>query len=582
MQTIKELGSYTFQAVLDNSVRQFKDRPAVAFVFQKPLLYRDVQEKIISLRNYLYKLGINAGDAVALYSHSSPQWGIAYFAIVTMGAIAVPLLPDFNKKEVAACVAHAAAAHIIVSQRLYENVPEDMQTVIDIADFSLKKGELIRTEDAPPHTCAEDDTASVIYTSGTTGRSKGVELSHKNLVWNAVAGQHFQRINEYDCALSILPLSHAYEFTIGFLMFFLNGACVYYLEGMPTPRVLIPALQKVRPTLMVSVPMVIEKIYKNKILPTFTETPFLAKLYSTKIGKKILDRLAGKKLRKTFGGRIKFFGLGGSKTDSIVEEFMKNAKFPYAIGYGLTETAPLVLGTGVRHTKPGWLGYALPGVEIKVADPHPETGIGELLVKGPNVMKNYYRDPALTKAAFTDDGWFKTGDLFMMDKRGCCAIKGRSKNMILRASGENIYPEDIEFVLNQHPFVSESLVAEGEKSSLVAYVQLDEEKISAEIQKDREKQRTSAGFTAASLQNWQTMVADVAELIAYKRVEILNEIKFFVNENVNKISHIDKIEMVSNFEKTASQKIKRYLYSFANRKKKDTEGSLTDGASSLR
>lgn len=570
MQTINELGHYTFQAMLANSITQFGERPALSFVSGEPISYKEVGEKIKQLQQSLYQLGVNPGDKVAIYSHSVPHWGIAYFAIVTMGAIAVPLLPDFTDKEVKTCLEHSGTTMIIVSEKLTPRVPENLSVLIDIRDFSVKKGAETRDGVPPAYTCKEDDTASVIYTSGTTGRSKGVELSHKNLVCNAIGGQSCQRINEYDRALSILPLSHVYEFTIGFLMFFLNGACVYYLEGIPSPRILLPALLKVRPTMMLSVPIIMEKIYRNKILPAFTSSSFRTWLYRTKLGKKLLIRVAGKQLKKTFGGNLKFFGLGGSKTDTTVEEFLKAAKFPYVIGYGLTETAPLIAGSTVRQSVPGWIGYAIPDVEVKIDNPDPKTGIGELLVKGPNVMKGYYRDPELTKNSFTEDGWFKTGDLFTMDKKGHLAIKGRSKNMILGSSGENIYPEDIEFVLNQHPFVTEALVAEGEKSSLVAYVQLDEEKIAAEVQKEQNQSKEGS-----AIQNWQSAVAGAVsgftDAVAYKRAEILNEIKFFVNSSVNKMSRIDKIEQVEAFEKTASQKIKRYLYHFTNRGKKDSE-----------
>lgn len=570
MQTINELGTYTFQALLENSIKRFGERPALSFVSGAPISYNEANKQIEQLQQVLYRLGINHGDKVAIYSHSVPHWGIAYFAIVTMGAIAVPLLPDFTDKEVKSCLEHSETTMIIASEKLMSRIPETVSVLIDIQDFSVKKGTEIRDGTPPPYTCKEDDTASIIYTSGTTGRSKGVELSHKNLVWNAIAGQSCQRINEYDRALSILPLSHVYEFTIGFLMFFLNGACVYYLEGIPSPRILLPALLKVRPTMMLSVPIVMEKIYRNKILPALTSSPFRAWLYHTKLGKKILNRLAGKQLKKTFGGNLKFFGLGGSKTDTVVEKFLRDAKFPYAIGYGLTETSPLIADSPAYQSIPGWIGYAVPGVEVKIDNPDPKTGIGELLVKGPNVMKGYYRDPELTKNAFTEDGWFKTGDLFMMDKKGHLAIKGRSKNMILGSSGENIYPEDIEFVINQHPLVTESLVVEGEKSSLVAYVHLDEEKLAAEIQKTQNQNNEGS-----AIQNLQSAVADAvsgfADAMTYKRAEILNEIKFFVNSNVNKMSRIDKIEQVDAFEKTASQKIKRYLYNLTNRDKKEPE-----------
>lgn len=573
MQTINELGRYTFQTLLTNSINKFGDRPALSFISGRPFSYKEVGESIKKLKQRFYRLGINPGSRVAIYSQSVPQWGIAYFAIVTMGAIAVPLLPDFTKKEVATCLEHSETTTIIASEKLMSKVPENTATIIDIHNFSIRKGAEIRNGDAPEYVCSEDDTASIVYTSGTTGRSKGVELSHKNLVCNAVIGQSCQRINEYDRALSILPLSHVYEFTIGFLMFFLNGACVYYLEGIPSPRVLLPALHKVRPTMMLSVPIIMEKIYRTKILPAFTASPVRAWLYRRKLGRKLLARLAGKQLKKTFGGHLKFFGLGGSKTDTRVEQFLKDAKFPYVIGYGLTETSPLIVGSTVRQSVPGSTGYAVPDVEVKIDNPDPITGIGELLVKGPCVMKGYYRNPELTKAAFTEDGWLKTGDLFAMDKKGRLAIKGRSKNMIVGASGENIYPEDIEFVLNQHPLVTESLVVEGEKSSLVAYVHLDEEKIAAELQKTQTQGNPAT--EGSVIQNLQSVMADavtgLTDALTYKRAEILNEIKFFVNSSVNKISRIDKIESVEAFEKTASQKIKRYLYNFANRGKKDSE-----------
>lgn len=293
--------------------------------------------------------------------------------------------------------------------------------------------------------------------------------------------------------------------------------------------------------------------------------------------RKILHRIAGKSLKKTFGGRIKFFGIGGSKVDPVVETFLKEAKFPYAIGYGLTETAPLLAGSGPKITVPGSVGPAMPGIELKLLDPDPETGIGEVVVKGPNVMKGYYKDPEMTASVFTDDGWFRTGDLGVMDKKGVrLSLKGRSKNMILGSSGENIYPEDIEFVLNQHPFVADSLVVEGDNSSLVAIVQLDEEKLAADIAAKAAQGVISQGDASANsgfVEQARQMGAQMGEAVtaaandagralAYRREQILNEIKFFVNQNVNKISRIDRVEFIDKFEKTASQKIKRYLYNF--------------------
>ena len=564
MQTIDNLGEYTFQALLKNTVSLFADRPALSFVGKEPITYAELNGQIGRLKQLLFELGITPGDKVAVFSQSRPEWAAAYFAIVTMGAVAVPLLPDFNENEASACIKHSEASTVIVADKLLpkiENIPS-LKTIIDISDFSVKKGTKTVSGTVPDFKCREDDTASIIYTSGTTGRSKGVVLTHKNLIFTAIAGQSCQRINKYGVALSILPMSHVYEFTIGFLMFVLNGACVYYLESPPVPRILLPALKKVRPHFMLTVPIVIEKIYRQKIQPAFHSSALIRKLYSFKAGRRFLCRKAGKKLKKTFGGRLKFFGIGGAKTDPEVEQFMKDAKFPYAIGYGLTETSPLVAYSGTKHTEPGLITTCVPGVEIRVNNPDKATGIGELLVKGPNVMKEYYKAPELTKAAFTEDGWFKTGDLCSIDGKGRIALKGRLKNMILGAAGENIYPEDIEFVLNQHPLVSESLVIEGENTSIVAYIQLNEEK----LQTTAAEGRFSGGLDTikqniGGLQNAiGNAVSDISNAILYKREEVLNEIKFFVNSKVNKFSKIDRIEIVEQFEKTASQKIKRHLY----------------------
>lgn len=565
MITIEDLGTYTFPALLNNSLRQFSDLPALSFVSGEPITYEEVGKKIDHFRELLYRSGVNKGDRVALLGSSSPNWAIAYFAITTLGAIAVPLLPDFSRNEVESCIRHAEATSLIVATRLAERVENpaalSVSRVFRLDDLEMLVGTMGRDGPVPEIALAESDTASIIYTSGTTGRSKGVELSHKNLVFTAIQGQFFQRINKFDVGLSILPMSHVYEFTIGFLMFFINGACIYYLEKPPTVTTLLPALKKVRPTIMLSVPLIMEKIYKNKIVPTFTRKPLVAALYRNPVFRKLFHRLAGKSLRKTFGGRIKFFGIGGAKVDPVVERFMKEAKFPYAIGYGLTETSPLLAGSGPNITRPGTIGVIMPGVELEIRNPDPDTGVGEVVARGENVMKGYYRDPDMTAEVLDKDGWFRTGDLGILDKKGRLSLKGRSKNMILGSGGENIYPEDIEFVLNQHPLVSESLVVEGDNSSLVALVQLDEERLAEEAKKRgaAHEQGTVAGIKEAVGEAVTDAMQEMSHMFAYKREEILAEIKFFVNENVNRMSRVDRVEPVEHFEKTASQKIKRYL-----------------------
>ena len=564
MQTIEALGKYTFQHLLENSVKLFEKRPAVSFADETPITYGEFYKKVKQTQKLLTNLGLRSGEHIALLSPSSPFWGISYFAIVLMGCVAVPLLHDFTEKEIASCIKHSNSKALFVSKKMLSKIQnvENVDVIVNIEDLSILKGSILNDEETPTYLCNEEDLASIIYTSGTTGRSKGVMLTHKNLVFTAIAGQQAQRINCYDVAVSILPMSHVYEFTIGFLMFILNGACIYYLGGPPVPRTLLPVLAKVKPQFMLVVPMVIEKIYKQKVLPSFTKPGLMSTLYQNRLTRKILCRIAGKKLIKTFGGRLKFFGIGGAKTDPVVEAFMKDAGFPYAIGYGLTETSPLVAFSSVGKTRPGYLGRQLEGIEVKLDNPDSQTGVGELVVKGENVMKGYYNDPALTKEAFTEDVFFKTGDLCTIDKKGWIRLMGRSKNMILGASGENIYPEDIEFVINQHPLVSESLVIEGENSSLVAYVKLDEEKLNAQVANEVNGEKTFS-------ENIQGMASGISDAFMYKKEELLNEIKFFINSNVNKMSRIDIIKPVSEFEKTASQKIKRYLYSNQNQKKEE-------------
>jgi long-chain acyl-CoA synthetase len=385
-----------------------------------------------------------------------------------------------------------------------------------------------------------------------------------------------------DRCLSFLPMSHVYEFTIDFAMKMMNGACVFYLGHPPTVSVLLPAFAKVRPTIVCSVPVIMEKLYKNKVLPEIEKNKLLSTLYKIPLFRKRINHAAGKKMKALFGGRIQFFGIGGAKVDSQVERFMKEAKFPYAIGYGLTETAPLLAGSSPLQTIPGTVGPVMEGVYMKLLNPDSETGIGEVVVRGPNVMKGYYKDPALTAASFTTAadscgaGFFRTGDLGTLKKiHGMVrlSLKGRSKNMILGSSGENIYPEDIEFVLNQHPLVSESLVVQGD-AGLVALVQLDEEKLKKEAERRAlSKQRVDAVRNGEmplsqavgavfddAVTNAKHVAADFHESVQYQMQSILGEIQYFVNSKVNKSSKIAMVEQVDAFEKTASQKIKRYKY----------------------
>jgi long-chain acyl-CoA synthetase len=414
-------------------------------------------------------------------------------------------------------------------------------------ELSLIKNDrnLVNVNKIPNITVIEEDTAAIIYTSGTTGRSKGVMLSHRNLTFIAMQSYTFQPINNHDVFLSLLPLSHTYENTIGMIYPIMYGSVIYYLEKPPTPAALLPALAKIRPTMMLAVPLIMEKLFKSQIQSKFEASKFRSMIYKTPLFRILIHRFAGKKLYQSFGGRIKFFGIGGAKIDYRVERFLKEARFPYAIGYGLTETSPLLAGAGTHQTKLQSTGFAVQGVDLKINNPNSK-GIGEIWAKGPNVMQGYFKNPEATAEVISNDGWFSTGDLGRFDSHKRLYIKGRMKNTIVGASGENIYPEDIETIINDQQFVLESLVIE-EDGFLVAKVLLDLDNLEKNIE------------------HFKSVIEDKKE----KHLIWVNNFTKEVNAKLNRISQIKRIDIMDEpFEKTASQKIKRFLYTKQNKKNK--------------
>ncbi|MEI6753365.1 MAG: AMP-binding protein [Paludibacter sp.] len=539
----------TLKSILDYSVKNFAKMPSVSFVDGTPITYSQLGKKIEETASKLFALGLEKGDKVALFSHNMPNWVIAYFSVVSNGLIIVPVLPDFTREEVENVLVHSESKVLFISERLISRVEglelPSLEATILLDDFSQVSGtKSINTETVIPKiTVKENDTAAIIYTSGTTGRSKGVVLSHKSIAFVAMQSFTFQPISRTDVFLSLLPLSHTYENTIGLIYPIIYGAAIYYLEKPPTPAALLPALKKIRPTMMLSVPLVMEKIFKTQIQSKFTGNGLKRMIYKTPFFRILIHRIAGKKLYQTFGGRLKFFGIGGAKLDSRVERFLKEARFPYAIGYGLTETAPLLAGAGVHQTKLQSTGYAVHGVELKIHEPG-KKGVGEIWAKGPNVMKGYYKNPEATSEVLTEDGWFRTGDYGRFDSRKRLFIKGRIKNTIVGASGENIYPEDIETVINNHELVVESLVIE-EDGFLVAKVLVEIE----ELEK--------------AYEHLKLVIEDKKE----KHKIWVQHFTKELNEKLNKVSQIKRVDIVDEpFEKTASQKIKRFLYTKSKKK----------------
>ena len=514
-----------------------KNRMSVMLDSDMQYTYGSFKKKCDEISRRLSRYGIGAGDKVAILSQNMPNWTVAMFSLVPFGRISVPILPDSSENEVTNILNHSGSKAIFISKKLLPKLSREcsdkMDLVIDIETFEIiKRNDDAFTCDGKTAQPGPDDIATLIYTSGTTGNAKGVMLSHRNLCQNIIASLHAHKCTEKDVWLSILPMAHTYELSIGVLYPIFVGACVYYIQKPPTPTVLLSAMKTVRPTVMLSVPLIIEKIYKNSVLPTIRRSRVLK--WMKRHTPTLLCRLIGMKLKATFGGRLKFFGIGGSKLDIKVEEFLKKARFPYAIGYGLTETAPLICNAGVKYTKPGSTGVAAYGVTVKLLNVNPETGEGEIVCKGDNVMLGYYRDPARTRSVFTDDGWFRTNDLATVDEKGRYYIKGRLSNMILGPSGENIYPEEIESVINNMDDVNESVVLER-NGRLVALVQFNDNII-----------------------NWNQEGEDqFFEKLEARKQAILN----YVNRHVNKSSKINDVEVVKEpFEKTATHKIRRYKY----------------------
>ena len=546
---------FTLPSLIRESVSKYADKTSLVFVGEKNYTYKQMGEDIELLADLLTELGVSKGDKVAILSTNMPNWGVAFFAISITGAIAVPILPDFHENEIKTIIEHSEAKILFVSESLYKSINKETAKLVKmilIDTFAIIPAEtpaehlnilhpslsVVKKNFTWPEV-EEEDLASIIYTSGTTGNSKGTMLTHKNLAWTAQQCATLQKVNSGDRFLSILPLSHTFENTIGFLLPVKFGASVHYLRKPPVTSVLMPAFQTVKPTIMLSVPLIMEKIFKARILPTFQKNAVMRFVYSIALFRKLLHKVAASKLHKTLGGHLHFFGIGGAKLDRTVERFLLEGNFPYAIGYGLTETAPLLAGAVRKNRKLGSTGITLEGVTLRIANPDPVTGEGEIQAKGPNVMKGYYKAPKITKEVFTDDGWFKTGDRGYFDKHEKLFIKGRIKTMIVGASGENIYPEEIESIINKMRFVLESLVIE-KKGKLVAMIHLNIEEIESQF---------------------KYMKTEAQQYIQEKSEEILQEIKNKVNEEVNKFSRIQQVILQPNpFEKTPTQKIKRFLY----------------------
>ena len=528
--------------------------------------YRYLAFKVHAISSYLLRLGVRKGDRICIYGESSPMWMMFYLGLTGIGAIAVPILPGFSGKETIVAMEDSGCIGICAQTRQFQSVadhcldkgmlvfrledlmhiPSDVLSGMDKADFASAPGIDITHAKFSLRELAsipleEDDIASIIYTSGTTGSSKGVVLTHRNILRNADRSSYeYIHVKPGMRVLSILPISHIYEFTIGQLLSMNCGLEIHFLGKPPAVSVLLPALKKIRPHVIQTVPLLIEKVYKSAVAPVIKGEGKLAKAYANPLVRGFVARLIGSRLKTTFGGKLKFFGIGGSALDKEVEDFLYRARFPYALGYGLTETSPLLAGCGPRrkdHVRTS-VGKVHPDVDMVLLDKDGE-GVGEIAVKGPNVTPGYYNNPELNAEAFTKDGYFRTGDLGAI-VRGRLYIKGRCKTMILGPAGENIYPESIESVINNMQFVQESLVV-PEGTGLLALIRIDLEAYAKSLKIDLDQAREEAKKYVLSLRGQ-------------------------VNKELSAQNRIDAVELQEeDFERTATQKIKRFLYPKKNK-----------------
>ena len=532
----------TLYELVRNSVEKFASKVAFSMFEGDDVTYAEVGRRIEKVQEILTGAGLRAGDKVALLSSNMPNWGVCYFAVTSAGMVAVPILPDFSGEELDMIIAHSEAKALLVSDRLFTKLSKQTIERLNVVVRTKNLGVIaqrVRGEGtmAVPK---PDDLAVIIYTSGTTSKPKGVMLTHAALCAQVGISSGIFPVLPDDVFLSVLPLT--YECSIGMIYPFSMGARVVYLDRPPTASALMPALRAVRPSVMLIVPLIIEKIYRHQVLAKFNSNGFWRTLYKVGFLRRYLHRVAGKKLLKLFGGRLRFLGIGGAKLDGGAEKFLLEAKVPYAIGYGLTETAPLLAGAAPSQVRLGSTGPQAPGVQLRLEHINPDTRQGEVVALTPSVMLGYFKNPEATKEVFTDDGWFRTGDLGEFDKDGWLYIKGRLKNMIVGPGGENIYPEDIETVLNSHVYIADSIVTEQE-GRLVALVHFNRDEIEAMVDNWREE--------------WETK----KEAWEAKTEQLKKEIMDFVNAKVNRFSRISEVvEEKDDFAKTPTHKIKRFLY----------------------
>lgn len=544
----------SFIAYIEESIKKHWDYDALTDYKGVTLQYKDVARKIEKLHIILEASGVKKGDKIAICGRNSSHWGVTFLAVVTYGAVVVPILHEFKADNVHNIVNHSEAKLLFVGDMVWENLNEAAMPLLEgimlMNDFSLlvcRTGKLefarehlnemfgkkfpknFRKEHISYHKDQPEELTVLNYTSGTTSYSKGVMLPSRALWSNVKFAFEVLKMNPGDKVVSMLPMAHMYGLAFEFLYEFIAGCHIFFLTRMPSPKIILQAFAEVKPNLVVAVPLIIEKIIKKNVLPKL-ETPTMKLLLKVPYINDKIKATIREKMMDAFGGNFYEIIVGGAAFNQEVEQVLRMIDFPYTVGYGMTECAPIICYEDYKRFKSGSCGKAAPRMEVKILSSDPENIPGEIVCRGTNVMLGYFKNEEATAEVLDKDGWLHTGDLALMDAEGNVTIKGRSKNMLLGPSGQNIYPEEIEDKLNNLPYVAESLIVQ-QNERLVGLVYPDFEDAFAHGLKNEDLER------------------------------IMEENRVALNAMLPTYSQISKMKIYpEEFEKTPKKSIKRFLY----------------------
>jgi len=538
---------------IEQSIRQNWEIEALSNYKEKGYSYREIAEKILKLHILFKGSGIKEGEKIALVGRNSANWCVTYLAVVTYGAVIVPILPDFKPDDLANIINHSDSRLLFADDKIYESIDiakmPEITGVLSLDDFKMvlsgnstfkecfssleekfsKAFSDLKKEEIKFSDISNDQLAVISYTSGTTGFSKGVMITHNSLAANVRYAQENMPLKSGDPVVSFLPLAHTFGCAFEFLFPFTLGCHITILTKTPSPQILIQAFKEIKPRLILSVPLVVEKIYKKQLLSVISK-PHMKILLAIPGINKILFRKIREKLTETFGGRFKEVVVGGAAFNADAEKFFKKIGFRFTVGYGMTECGPLISYASWDTTKPGASGRAVDTLEVTIDSPDPEKIVGEIILRGENVMTGYYKNEKATREMIDEKGWMHTGDLGLIDKEGNIFIKGRSKSMILGPSGQNIYPEEIEAFINNKDYIVESVVISVD-NKLIALVYPDYEMMKRDsISEDQLN-------------------------------TILDKTRKEVNERLPEFMAVSKFKIhPEEFAKTPKRSIKRFLY----------------------